>query len=404
MIGDLCAAARADLEALGPLAAPLLDALDGVARELGDRPLDGLRDPAFALDLLAVVPEAALAGKLLDFLARRASSERASTAPRVTVAGAVEEYETSALGLLAAGSQRTYRTWIRRLVEAYGDRSPASVTPGDLRDLIARYVVANRKRRGPRSRGSFGEENAVAAYRHLWDYLQQKRYVTSDVAAELKKPARQDSRRRGYRREEAALVRSLASTARDPLLDELVLLCAERAVLRNVEICRLRICDVDLGTGFLKVWGKGDKERDIPLTPGLRAFLVAYIEDRRPREIPPEEWLRSTESLMRYRPSAKHPHGRACGRRYIERLLERLHNLAPVLFADGTLCLHSYRHMAGKWMEQNYGRPYKRAVLGHTSRGSATEDYGKVDDPEDLREPLTAYEKWLLDIATVQAA
>jgi hypothetical protein len=39
-----------------------------------------------------------------------------------------------------------------------------------------------------------------------------------------------------------------------------------------------------------------------------------------------------------------------------------------------------------------------------TSRASATDDYGKVDDIEELREAMTAYEKWLLDVPVTKAA
>lgn len=393
MIRDLCLDARRDLALLGQTSGPVVDALDALARGLGDRSRDAVADPAFALEVLCIVPDASLAGRLLDFLnARSASGVRAG--PRVTLAAAVAEYEEGALSLMALPSQRTYRTWTRRLVAAHGERAPAELTSGDLRDLVARHVAANQAGRAHRAPGSCGERNAVAAYRHLWAYLVQKRYAAANVAMELRKPADPQSTRRAFKHDEAALVRSLAAAGREPMLDQLVVLSAERAVLRNVEICRLRVCDVDLVEDVYRVWGKGDKHRVVPLTPGLRAFLVAYIEDRRPHGVPPEQWLASTEPLMRYRPSARYPRGKACGRRYIERLLERLRGLAPALFANGDVCIHSYRHMAGKWIEMRFGRAYKRAALGHTSRASATDDYGKVDVDE-LRAALTEYEDWL---------
>jgi hypothetical protein len=44
--------------------------------------------------------------------------------PAVTVAEAVERYDRGVLAMTAGGTQHTYRMGIRRLVAAYGDRTP----------------------------------------------------------------------------------------------------------------------------------------------------------------------------------------------------------------------------------------------------------------------------------------
>jgi site-specific recombinase XerD len=168
--------------------------------------------------------------------------------------------------MTAPGTQHTYRTWIRRLVAAYGDRTPESVTAGDLTDLIAEHVLAGRTHDERRRSGKGAEENAVAAYRRLGTYLVEKGYATANVANRLRKPTRAEPRRRGFTVEEAALLRQLARAGRDPLLDELTLVLPERLGLRRIELCRLRVSDIDLDQASVEVWGKGDKDRITVLT------------------------------------------------------------------------------------------------------------------------------------------
>jgi intergrase/recombinase len=137
----------------------------------------------------------------------------------VTVAEAVDQCERGAMRLLARGSQYTYRTSTKRLADKYGARSPGSISAGDLTDLIAEHVLARRQDDERRRSGRSAEENAVGAYRHLWTYLVEKGYATDNVAQRLRKPTRVEPGRRGFLPEEAALLRLLARSGQDPLLD-----------------------------------------------------------------------------------------------------------------------------------------------------------------------------------------
>lgn len=75
------------------------------------------------------------------------------------------------------------------------------------------------------------------------------------------------------------------------LLDELTLALPERLGLRRIELCRLRISDVDLDHRTVEEWGKGDKYRTMP--------------------------------LLRRRPTTNAPLGVAAGRRRLEELFGR---------------------------------------------------------------------------------
>ncbi len=45
------------------------------------------------------------------------------------------------------------------------------------------------------------------------------------------------------------------------MLDTLVIMLAERALLRTGEILLLRLCDLDFAAGTIDVWGKGSAPR-----------------------------------------------------------------------------------------------------------------------------------------------
>jgi hypothetical protein len=220
-LGGLCQRVRPELACLGELGRPLLDVVAVIERLAGSSAVSRLSEPAFALDVLSaagISADPAVIGRLLDFLRQRASAAPAlpiAGGPPVTITEAVEQYHRGALALLARGSQHTYRTWTRRLITTYGDRPPASISAGDLTDLIAEHVLARRSDDERRRSGRSAEENAVGAYRHLWTYLVEKGYAADNVAHRLRKPARIEPRRRGFLADEAALLRQLARCGQD---------------------------------------------------------------------------------------------------------------------------------------------------------------------------------------------
>jgi hypothetical protein len=334
-LAELCRRARPELACMGELGRPLLAVVTVVEQVGAGRGCDALADPGFALDVLTAADgsgDAATVGRVLDFLRLRAGSAPTgapvTTSPGVKLADAVELYEAGALALMAQGTQHTYRTWTRRLVADYGDRNPADITAGDLTDLIAKHVLAGRRGDERRRSGRSAEENAVGAFRHLLGYLAEKHYSSSNVAMRLRKPTRAEPNRRGVTVAEAALLRELARRGRDPLLDEVTVTVAERLGLRRIELCRLRLCDLDLERATVEVWGKGDKYRTLPLPPRLADLLVGYIDDRRPATMSSGQWRRSTATLLRHPPGDRHPHGAAVGWRRIETVMLRLR---PVL-------------------------------------------------------------------------
>jgi site-specific recombinase XerC len=317
---ELCGRAGAELCSLGELGPAILVVVDAAQATANGRGVEALSDPAFALEVLTATDrcDAAAVGRVLDFLRTRAGSAPVAADRTVTVAEAVAAYEAGALALMAKGTGHTYRTWTRRLIQQARDTDIGELSAGDLTDVIARY--ANVERDGRRGRGRAAEENAIAAFRHLWGYLVEKGYARANLAARLRKPSRGEPSRRAIRADEAALLRRLAQSGRDALLDEVTLSLAERLGLRRIEMCRFRLRDIELRHAEAKVWGKGDKDRIMPIPPQLARLLECYIDDRRPAAQHSAQWARSDDVLLRRRPSAGHPV--PTGRRRIEELFD----------------------------------------------------------------------------------
>ena len=385
-VADACARARPNFVALGAPGAPLVEVVDAASRLAGAQPVDAFGAPRLALALVAEGHDPAVVGDVVSFLA---GAQRAPARPSVRLADVLDRYEASALALTAPGTQATYRTWVKRLRSAHGDADPAALGIAELMDVIAVHATAPTRGRTSRSRAA--EENAVGAYRHLWRYMVAAGVVPRNIAMELRKPARGEPHRRPIKPDEARLLSALAATGREPELDCLIVTLAERLGLRRIEICRLRVCDVDLDERTVLVFGKQDKARELPLPPLLAAQLEDYLEGRRPAEVPTGEWRASRHPLLMRKPTdARHP-GLSVERRRIEALFARLRNDAPELFRRGGVSLHSYRHALATFVDGRYGRAVTRAVLGHTSRHSPTDVYVHVS-MEDKRVAIDAYE------------
>lgn len=84
------------------------------------------------------------------------------------------------------------------------------------------------------------------------------------------------------RREVVALVGSLRSF-RDRAIAGLMVFCG----LRAGEVLALQVGDVDIGGRWLRVWGKGAKERRVPLDVDVAGMIQTYLLAERPETSSP---------------------------------------------------------------------------------------------------------------------
>jgi len=83
---------------------------------------------------------------------------------------------------------------------------------------------------------------------------------------------------RGLDRAEIAALLSSFCCERDRAIAGLMLFSG----LRSAEVLGLEVKDVDIGRGWIRVVGKGDKERRIPLDPDVAGLIQSYLLAERP--------------------------------------------------------------------------------------------------------------------------
>lgn len=83
---------------------------------------------------------------------------------------------------------------------------------------------------------------------------------------------------RGLSRAETAALLSSFRCFRDRAIAGLMLFCG----LRSGEVLGLAVRDVDVGAGWVRVLGKGDKERRVPLDPEVAGLIQTYLLAERP--------------------------------------------------------------------------------------------------------------------------
>jgi integrase/recombinase XerC len=106
------------------------------------------------------------------------------------------------------------------------------------------------------------------------------------LLAHLGKPKRRSQLRvseprrlpRGLDRAETAALLGSFRTDRDRAIAGLMLFCG----LRSAEVLGLAVADVDIPRGWIRVMGKGGKERRVPLDPDVAGLIQAYLLAGRP--------------------------------------------------------------------------------------------------------------------------
>jgi site-specific recombinase XerD len=106
------------------------------------------------------------------------------------------------------------------------------------------------------------------------------------LLAHLGKPKRRSGLRvreprrlpRGLDRAETAALLGSFRTDRDRAIAGLMLFCG----LRSAEVLGLAVADVDIPRGWIRVMGKGGKERRVPLDPDVAGLIQAYLLAGRP--------------------------------------------------------------------------------------------------------------------------
>lgn len=147
--------------------------------------------------------------------------------------------------------------------------------------------------------------------------------------------------------------------------------------LRVSELVNLKLSDIYINEGYMRITGKGSKQRLVPISPVAIEWLRYWMEDRSKLDIKPE----AIDIAFLNR------HGRQLTRAMIFTIIKILAKAAEI---KKTISPHTLRHSFATHLLQN-GADLRiiQQLLGHESI-STTEIYTHVDI-HDLREAVLKY-------------
>ncbi len=196
--------------------------------------------------------------------------------------------------------------WLHR----NGVPSPDAVNRWHLRRYLAELGSADYARR------TIARKASVA--RRYFDWARRTNRVETDPAAALRAPSGASTLPRVLNAAEIdGLINGSAVADEDPavdLRDRAVIELLYGSGLRVSELCGLTVRAVARKSGSISVWGKGSKERRVPLSEPAKAALAEWLEHGRPSMKTPES---PDESLFYNRV------GRALSPRDVRRLIDR---------------------------------------------------------------------------------
>jgi integrase/recombinase XerD len=264
---------------------------------------------------------------------------------------------------LARLTLEAYGRDLARFVAFASDRGRADaddVTPADVTDFLVMLADAGL---AARSRA-----RTLVAVRGLCKHLVAERWLTADPAALVDAP--RTGRRLPGVLGETAVNRLIAEPPdtprgrRDAAMIELVY----SSGLRVSELVTLPLADVNLHAGFVRVTGKGNKTRVIPLNTAAQMRITRYLAEDRPG------WLRDP----RQRALFLTDRGKPMTRQGFWKALRSYARRADVRLPTGGVSPHKLRHsFATHLVEHGADLRAVQAMLGHADI-STTQVYTQV--------------------------
>lgn len=264
---------------------------------------------------------------------------------------------------LAANSIDSYRRDIRKLVDFVSD-SKAEAGPLEIdRTVLEAFVYHIAESLQPRS-----QARIISGLRGFFDYLVLEQYRKDNPMELIEAPKLGRKLPDTLSPEEMiALISSVDRSTPEGERNRAILETLYGCGLRVSELLDLRLSDLFFEEGFIKVRGKGNKERFVPVGPVTRKYISLYRDQIRVHWSPGKGY---EEVLFLNR------RGRRLSRAMIFTIVKRQAELAGI---RKKVSPHTFRHSFATHLLQN-GADIRaiQQMLGHESI-TTTEVYMHVD-------------------------
>ena len=264
---------------------------------------------------------------------------------------------------LAAHTLDGYGRDLAKLSQFLTERGREDVDDVTATDITDHLIALAEAKLAPRSRA-----RALVAIRGLFRHLIGERWLEADPTALIDAP-RTARRLPGVLGEEAVakLIAQPANTPRGRR-DAAMIELAYASGLRVSELIHIALADINLNHGYVRVTGKGNKTRLVPVGASARDKIARYLEADRPLLVrePAERALFLTDR------------GRPMTRQAFWKTLRGYARKAGVRLPTGDVSPHKLRHsFATHLVEHGADLRAVQAMLGHADI-STTQVYTQV--------------------------
>ncbi|MCJ7458525.1 MAG: tyrosine recombinase XerC [candidate division Zixibacteria bacterium] len=204
-------------------------------------------------------------------------------------------------------------------------------------------------------------QRKLSTLRSFFKYLQRKLKVKTNPASSLEAPKRKKRlpRALSWPQVKSLLEPSLYQKEKEGLRDRAILELLYNTGLRLAEISSLKRGDIDFQAGEIKVLGKGNKERIVPIGANAAKILTGYLDSKNSKD----DFIFSNK------------YGEKLGRRGIARVVKKI---GAKVIEEKKFSPHVLRHsFATHLLDEGANLLAVKEMLGH-KKLSTTQIYTHV--------------------------
>ncbi len=269
------------------------------------------------------------------------------------------------LMLEKALSANTLAAYVHDVEKLFEHLDTAGIDPRDakLEDLETFLADLHDKEIGPRS-----QARMLSGIRSFYQYLVLDGHITADPTLLLESP------KIGMKLPEVLsieeidmLINAIDLSKREGQRNRAIIETLYSCGLRVSEACNLKLSDLYLSEGFIKVEGKGSKQRLVPISERAIAEIMDYMADRAEIDIKPghEDYLFVSAHFKK--------------RMSRITMFHIIKELAEQTGLKKTISPHTFRHsFATHLLEGGANLRVIQSMLGHEDIGT-TEIYTHID-------------------------
>jgi integrase/recombinase XerD len=185
---------------------------------------------------------------------------------------------------LAKNTLDSYRRDLHLFAQWHEGQGSASLLSATEADLAA-YLASRSSPRGPKKRGirSSTQARLHSSLKRFYQFLARGRRIEVDPTLKLDPPKKPPRFPKTLSEEDVEALLAQPDTATPlGLRDRAMLEVLYASGLRVSELVRLKLAEVSFDMGVVRIFGKGGKERLVPLGEEAIAWLSRYSKEGRP--------------------------------------------------------------------------------------------------------------------------